>query len=272
MTARSLAAGVFYGETRSLARCGAILSEVVHERGRICDEHVHEAAYVSLLLEGRYRETSAATTIEYGPFTTAYHPPRTSHSDEMGDGTRLFMIEFGPAWVETIAGAGDATVELHQLHGEEPVWLAVRLHREYLLGASASDAAVESLLYDLCGSIAGDAARTLEVKEPPWLRGVEDAVAAAPERTFDLRALAADAGVHPTHLARAFRRLRGRTLGDHVTALRVQQACRALVETDAPLAAIAADSGFVDQSHFTRTFRTVLGTTPGRYRRAKGER
>ena len=35
---------------------------------------------------------------------------------------------------------------------------------------------------------------------------------------------------------------------------------------DRPLAEIAAEAGFADQSHFTRLFRRYLGTTPGRFR------
>ena len=91
---------------------------------------------------------------------------------------------------------------------------------------------------------------------------------AGPERRFDLRALAASAGVHPTHLARTFRRFHGRSLGDYVTGLRIQRACRALGESDDTLAAIASETGFTDQSHFTRSFRDAVGTTPARYRRA----
>jgi AraC family transcriptional regulator len=57
-------------------------------------------------------------------------------------------------------------------------------------------------------------------------------------------------------------------MGDFVTGLRVQHVCRALAQTDTALAKIAADAGFVDQSHLTRVFREALGTTPAKYRRA----
>jgi AraC-like DNA-binding protein len=32
-----------------------------------------------------------------------------------------------------------------------------------------------------------------------------------------------------------------------------------------PIAEIAAGTGFVDQSHLTRQFKRVMGTTPARY-------
>jgi AraC family transcriptional regulator len=238
---------------------------VRHARARICEEHVHEAAYFSLLLDGRYRETSGAITVDYRPYTIAFHPPMTSH-DVMGDGTRVFMIELGDAWLETIASYGLPLRELHQVRGEDATWLAVRLHQEFVRGADASDFTIESLLFELCGSAAEGGAR-VDVAAPAWLTAVETEVEEHPERPFDLRALAASAGVHPTHLARTFRRFHGRPLGDYVTGLRIQHACRALSQTDDSLSAIALDTGFTDQSHFTRTFKTVVGTTPARYRR-----
>jgi AraC family transcriptional regulator len=33
------------------------------------------------------------------------------------------------------------------------------------------------------------------------------------------------------------------------------------------IAQVAFDTGFADQSHFSRSFRQMMGTTPGRYRR-----
>jgi AraC family transcriptional regulator len=33
-----------------------------------------------------------------------------------------------------------------------------------------------------------------------------------------------------------------------------------------PLALVAAEAGFADQSHLTRTFKRFTGMTPGRYR------
>ena len=265
--APTLARGTFFGRTSSLHRCGAVLSEVRHDRARMCEEHVHEAAYFSLLLDGRYRETAGTITVDYRPFTLAFHPPLTSHHDVMGDGTRVFMIELGDHWVETIASYGVPLRELAHVRGEDATWLAVRLHQEYLRGEDAVGLTIESLLFELCGSAAELGSR-IDVAVPAWLAGVEAQVDGAPERHFDLRALAQSAGVHPTHLARTFRRFHGRSLGDYVTGLRIQRACRALGSADDTLAAIASDAGFADQSHFTRIFRDAVGITPARYRRA----
>jgi transcriptional regulator GlxA family with amidase domain len=48
--------------------------------------------------------------------------------------------------------------------------------------------------------------------------------------------------------------------------LRIQTACRLLVDTRESISAIAQRCGFADQSHLTREFRCVTKTTPGAYR------
>ncbi|HVR24536.1 MAG TPA: AraC family transcriptional regulator [Candidatus Polarisedimenticolia bacterium] len=79
--------------------------------------------------------------------------------------------------------------------------------------------------------------------------------------------LADQAGVHPVHLARAFRRTERLTPGEYLQRLRVRAACRKLHDAEYPLAAIAMECGFADQSHLTRIFRKFTKTTPEQFRR-----
>jgi AraC-like DNA-binding protein len=85
--------------------------------------------------------------------------------------------------------------------------------------------------------------------------------------TFSVRSLADAVNVHPSHLCRAFHRFRGRTIGDYVMGLRMQLACRRIVETEWPLSDVAAEAGFADHSHLTRVFRRFIGQTPSAYRK-----
>ena len=52
----------------------------------------------------------------------------------------------------------------------------------------------------------------------------------------------------------------------YIKRLRVRMACHALVYSNQPLAKIAADHGFCDQSHFTREFHRQTYLTPKNYR------
>ena len=47
---------------------------------------------------------------------------------------------------------------------------------------------------------------------------------------------------------------------------RLERAKRLLRRTHLPIALIAQEVGFADQSHLTQMFRREVGVTPGRYR------
>lgn len=71
---------------------------------------------------------------------------------------------------------------------------------------------------------------------------------------------------HPTHLVRAFSSAFGIAPHQYVTSRRVDLARRLLLDGQPPGEAATA-AGFYDQSHLTRHFKRVVGTTPGRYAR-----
>lgn len=73
---------------------------------------------------------------------------------------------------------------------------------------------------------------------------------------------------HPAHLVRAFTRQFGMSPHRYLTGRRVDLARRLLLDGMPPSLA-AAESGFYDQSHLTRHFKHVLGTSPGRYARSR---
>ena len=75
--------------------------------------------------------------------------------------------------------------------------------------------------------------------------------------------------MHPVAFARAFRRRYGRSPGEYLRECRLERAAGLLRDRRLSLADIAARAGFVDQSHFTRSFRRGFGCTPGAWRRGR---
>jgi AraC-like DNA-binding protein len=57
-----------------------------------------------------------------------------------------------------------------------------------------------------------------------------------------------------------------------INRIRVQTAAKLLLSGDAPIAEIALQCGFCDQSYFTRQFANFFGLTPKRYRDRLGKR
>ncbi len=101
--------------------------------------------------------------------------------------------------------------------------------------------------------------------DPVLARQVRDRLDAELVHPPSLEDLALDLGVHPTHVVRAFGRAYGIAPHRYVTGRRIDRARRLLLDGVAP-AEVAVEVGFHDQSHLTRHFRRLLGTTPQRWR------
>ena len=107
---------------------------------------------------------------------------------------------------------------------------------------------------------------TIDRRPPKWLSRVIERLDMEFAENISSEDLAADAGVHPVHLASVFRKFQNETIGDHVQKKRVEHARELLHKADLPLCEIAYVCGFADQSHFTRIFKRRVGMTPGAYR------
>jgi AraC family transcriptional regulator len=92
---------------------------------------------------------------------------------------------------------------------------------------------------------------------PRWLRLVEEQLRARPDLT--LSAVAADAGVHPVYLARAFRRWHGGTPSAFRLLQRTSAAVGAALWSGKAASAVAHEVGFADQSHMARSIRSATG-------------
>jgi AraC-like DNA-binding protein len=86
---------------------------------------------------------------------------------------------------------------------------------------------------------------------------------------IELETLAVIAGLSKWHFARAFKQSVGTPPHCYLIQRRLQRAQELLAETDLSLAQIALQSGFSDQSHFSRRFRLFFGATPRSFRWSK---
>jgi len=100
------------------------------------------------------------------------------------------------------------------------------------------------------------------------LRRVMEFIEAHLDQPMPLEQLAAAAAVSPFHFHRQFKRTTGMTPHQYIVRMRTERAKALLSGSDLPLAEVAAQSGFADQSHFTSTFRRTTSMTPRGYRNA----
>ncbi len=79
--------------------------------------------------------------------------------------------------------------------------------------------------------------------------------------------LAALAGLSPYQFDQRIRKIFQITTGQFIHKVRMDAAVRRLRETDEPVALIAQDCGYSDQSAFTRQVRQTVGLSPTEFRR-----
>ena len=263
----NLTAGAYFGTPTHRRDAGGVhLSEHAYSPGLILPRHAHERPYVCLVVSGGYVETTHRATRECTPATLLLHPAGEEHEQRFApSGGRIFHVELPPRIVDSVRAIGLSLDRDVQSSAGGAAAVARRMRSELLAWDAVSPLAVEGLALQLLAELGRPPARRRSAA-PAWLARVLELLQARFRDKLALDEIAREAGVHPAHLARAFREHRRCTIGEHVRRLRIEHACRALVGTDRSLAAIALDAGFADQAHFCRVFRRHVGSSPSEYR------
>jgi AraC family transcriptional regulator len=190
-------------------------------------------------------------------------PVGARHGARFGDdGARVVIVK--PSAGSQLADNG-CLDRLVELRGRGFAWLAWRLAGELRASDRAAPLAAEAFALELLAA----ASRATDgeppcARRPAWLDAAEELLRG--RRRLGLSAVAEAVGVHPAHLARVFRAHHGISVGEFARRTQLDWAATQLARTDAPLAVVAVEAGFADQSHFTRLFKKHTGTTPARYR------
>lgn len=231
-----------------------------------------------------------------GPNGVAGAPPTPCAS--WGPGQGLLLADGQPCRIEVT----DATLPMHRLY-IEPAWLAglaalvcghqppgwtlpTRLRLDdpvlrhvaarYVQAVSGEDAG--SLFTACLRHLLGVSlvirhgsslpARRFRARPLPLasLRLVADHIDANLAGAVSVEQLARIARLSEHHFMRSFGLATGMTPYQFVLRQRLERAKRLLRDTPIPIAQVALEAGFANQSHLTQTFRRLFASTPAEYR------
>jgi AraC-like DNA-binding protein len=99
------------------------------------------------------------------------------------------------------------------------------------------------------------------------VRRVRERIDGDPAQEPSLSALARLVHMSPYHLAHVFSRDTGLPIHVYAEIARIRKA-KQLLKHGCPIAEIATQLGYADQSHFTRRYKQFEGITPGRYQKS----
>ena len=262
---RRLPEGTFFGENRRSKKvAGFNLTETLYRDRRSIPLHAHALGYFCLLLEGSYWEQYGRRRVEYAPLSVAFHPPGEEHRGRT-QGGRVFHVEIRTDRLRDLEERAALRLE-SAVHAHDPlVWAAERLYREFRRGEEANSLVLEGLALQLFGELSTNAAEP-EMRAA-WLARVEDLLREEFSRSLTVAGIAEELDVDPIRLSRTYRHVYGEPIGATLRRIRVAHVSRRLIDADSSLAALALEAGFVDQSHLTRVFKRLTGTTPAAFRR-----
>ena len=139
------------------------------------------------------------------------------------------------------------------------------LQADLAQGSPAGPLVGDSLIAALIAQLSAPAAAKVEGLSAQARDRAIDFIEARFASPVSLQELADSAGVGIRQFTRVFREATGRSPHQYLLHRRIEQS-KVLIREGLPLADVALQCGFCDQSQLTRTFVRQVGTTPGRFR------
>jgi AraC family transcriptional regulator len=253
-----------HGHELHVMQAGAfVVVESRYEASRALPRHGHDEAALCFSVRGSFEESCDGRTFECAPYDVMVRPPAVRHSNRYAPtGTQCVLIgvpQESVARLQPFTSLFDATRRVPRDDGQ---MIAMRMHHELLARDASSPIVVEGLVLELIG--ASWPARRSD--SPRWLRDARDFIHAHWLERPSLAEIARAGGVHPASLVRGFRAHLHCSPGEYMRRLRLEHARNALATSSRPIAEVALEAGFYDQSHFTAAFRRHFGVTPAEYR------
>ena len=246
---------------------GMTIADLRFSAGQKLPSHAHELATITVTMDGNFE-----TLIEGRAYQNPLHavlckPQGSMHGNAFGrTAVRVVMLSIDGDGDEFRPCARSLRDVVHAIDPRAGA-LAAGIAAELAEPDDLTPLALAGLSREMMAAVARLEQVPRGQPRPLWLRRGLEFVHGNITSSVGLSAVAQVAGVHPIYFARAFRVHLGDSLGGYVRKLRVQRAAARLGSSDEPIAEIAVELGFSDQSHLTRIFRTITGYTPASYRK-----
>ena len=250
--------------TRVWTLPGFDVREVRAERPAAIDWHEHDRPGLAVVLDNEYEQLTARRSFTCRRNDLTLIPAAVPHREEIAAGTWGLLV-----FPRLDDGLSCGPVDLESCFDR---WERIRpsvtspaseLRHELSQVDAVTPLALEARLLDMVVGLARERRRRRAREQtPPWLLEVHGRLHEEYDRPLTVAGLAAETGVTATRLARAYRRRFRSSIGDTVRQLRLGRARELLADSSRPIADIALEVGFYDQSHLNRRFRQRYGETP----------
>jgi AraC-like DNA-binding protein len=253
--------------------------ELLHARfeRHVYDRHIHDTYAIGVTLHGVQRFWCRGSYHDSTPGQVMVIRPGEVHDGRSGAAGgyvyRMFYVREDvllAAVDDTRPGTRDLTVS-GPLVSNPAVFNLLNAGWTAMALSPSSLASDELLLRSLSAlaTNAGKPSRKPIIRNDQVLARVRDYLHERVECSVTMSELSALSSLSRFQLTRQFQRRYGLPIHAYLRHLRLEEARRRLARGH-DIAIVAADLGFVDQSHFHHRFRGSYGMTPGQWRAAHG--
>jgi len=227
--------------------------------------HYHENPYFMYVLNGNMTDINKKRTERIPTGSLVFHNWEDQHLNEKhSQKAGGFHLELRRSWFEGKKLDIDLWEGSQVLQDPRHHHLLFKIYAEFKRQDEYSKLNIEILLLQLCEQIDKQHIITTK-KKPTWIETLREILHADIE-VFSLQQLSDILGVHPVHISRSIPTYFNSNLGEYLRKLKIKKALKNIINPNISLTQVAFDSGFSDQSHFTKTFKLYFGETPKSFR------
>ncbi|RKN83550.1 AraC family transcriptional regulator [Ulvibacterium marinum] len=227
--------------------------------------HAHENAHFSYLFDGGCVEKKRSS-YEICPGNITYYEAGEKHQvTKVAKDTTRINLEFEDSFLKQYnISSGHMRTAVYR--NPEARFLLMKVYRELVIDDSLSDLSLQMLCLELT---VPKFVHPKNGNSTNWLENLEEYLRCTLPKKLSLDQLSEVCNLHPVTVSKGFATHFNCTLGQFKRKLMVERALPMVSSSELSLCEIALECGFFDQSHFTRTFKELIGCSPKTYRKFK---
>ena len=252
--------GKFYGTTKKKAEL-SYFNLTLTEYSPYCkiDKHNHQTPYLSLLINGNYKEISKGREQTVLQGNTVFRPSDYEHQNEFDNSLgKCFNVEIK---IEAFPFFSTLLEQSKAVFINQSSIDIYFLLQNFFSGTNNN-------LNNLCFELVSEFVKGNEYKNygrALWIKEIMNLIQDKPANDFNVEEIARAMNIHPVYLVRKFKEKTGLKLTQYITKVRLTYALHKMNSGNHNLTEVCYDCGFYDQSHFNRIFKLSFGISPGKF-------
>ena len=256
--ALSLSKGQYSGKVEKLQFLKGITlgstSYQKHERQSLM--HYHQNPHISLLLQGHHLERRKGKEYHRNPGDIIFCRAGERHQFLTAQSARNINIELEPDFLQQYEITEN---QIEQALNQLDVKLKIlKMFHELTMQGKDMESSIQMLLLDLLHQ----EKKEISNAPPAWFDSLLVLMHETWMEALTLEDLSQELGVHPVSISKYFTKFLGCTFGEYRRKLKVSKSLELIKNSQLNITEIAYQAGFADQSHFSRSFKSMVGFTP----------